>query len=64
MRKYDQDVNGRTQSAITIITAIFMAGTLWARIGANAAAMRATMEEIRAEQREIKKQLDTLIHKP
>lgn len=54
----------RTQSFVTIVTAIFVAGTLWARIGANAAAMRATMEEIRAEQREIKKQLEELIHKP
>jgi len=56
--------NGTLQNFTTIIAAIFVAGSLWAKIGANAAAMRATMEEIRAEQREIKKQLDTLIHKP
>jgi hypothetical protein len=55
--------NGKTQSFVTVVTAIFVAGTLWARIGANAAAMRATMEEIRVEQREIKKQIDALIHK-
>ena len=53
----------RTQSFVTVVTAIFVAGTLWARIGANASAMRATMEEIRVEQREIKKQLDILINK-
>ena len=56
--------NGHFQSFTTVVAAIFVAGTLWARIGANAAAMRATMEEIRAEQREIKKQLEALIHKP
>ena len=56
--------NGHFQSFTTVVAAIFVAGTLWARIGANAAAMRATMEEIRQEQREMKKQLDQLIHKP
>jgi len=55
--------NGKTQSFVTVVTAIFVAGTLWARIGANAAAMRATMEEIRMEQREIKKQLDVIVNK-
>jgi len=53
----------RTQSFVTVVTAIFVAGTLWARIGANAAAMRATMEEIRMEQREIKKQIDIIANK-
>jgi len=55
--------NGKAQSFVTVVTAIFVAGTLWARIGANAAAMRATMEEIRMEQREIKKQIDIIANK-
>jgi hypothetical protein len=57
-------MNGKMQTATTVIAAIFVAGTLWARIGANAAAMRATMEEIRVEQREMHKMIETLIHKP
>jgi hypothetical protein len=55
-------MNGKMQTATTVIAAIFVAGTLWARIGANAAAMRATMEEIRVEQREMHKMIETLIH--
>jgi hypothetical protein len=54
-------MNGKMQTATTVIAAIFVAGTLWARIGANAAAMRATMEEIRVEQREMHKMIETLI---
>lgn len=46
----------------TIVTAVFVAGTIWNRVSANAAAMREAIEEIRVEQREIKKQLEALSH--
>jgi hypothetical protein len=54
----------RLQITTTIIASIFVAGTVWNRISMNAAAMRMMMEEIRTEQREMRKQLDELIRKP
>ena len=56
--------NGRLQITTTIISAALVVGAVWNRISTNAAAMRVAIEEIRVEQRELKKQLDALIHKP
>jgi hypothetical protein len=56
--------NGRLQVFTTIITAAFVIGTIWNRISSNAASMRAAIEEIRLEQRELKKQIETLVRKP
>jgi hypothetical protein len=54
----------RMQATITVAMAMFSIGVLWHRISANAAAMRETMQQIRIEQGEIKKQLEAMTHKP
>jgi hypothetical protein len=55
--------NGTLQNFTTIVAAVFVAGSLWARIGSNANAMRSTLDEIRTEQREIAKQLQELLNR-
>jgi hypothetical protein len=55
--------NGNLQSLITVVVAVFSVGVLWQRISSNAAAMRETMIEIQAEQREIRKMIETLLAK-
>ena len=56
--------NGSLQNLITVLSAVFAVGVLWARISHNAEAMRETMIEIQAEQREIRKMIETLALKP
>jgi hypothetical protein len=52
----------RTQFLTTIISAVFAAGILYARIGSSAAAMRASMETIRQEQIELRKLVESFVH--
>jgi len=56
--------NGSLQNLVTVICAVFTAGVVWHRVAANAQAMRETLNEIQAEQREIRKMIETLALKP
>jgi len=56
--------NGALQNFVTVAAAIFTVGMIWNRVSTNAAQMRVTLEEVQAEQREMRKMIETLVIKP
>jgi hypothetical protein len=55
--------NGSLQNLVTVVTAAFVIGTIWNRISSNAASMRASIEEVKVEQHELREMIESLIKK-